>query len=295
MSMRTKVLGSVAALLAGVVAFFFLAQTNPTSAAPMARLADGHYAMGVMIDGEGPFDFVVDTGAQGSVMAPALAQRLKLATMGSAHIRATSGTGAGGMVLLKSYSSPLFSRVGTMMVVLPAGGLVQDGVIGMDLFASRRLELDFAQAAVRADPSGPTPTGFSAIPATITQGSFIITDAVLDGVHVKAMIDTGARRTIGNLPLRKALGLGDGDPRLSPAAAIGGATADKTPALKAQARLLMLGSQRFAAPVITFSDVPVLEPLGLADSPAIIIGLDLLTQMKAVAIDYPRSELQLKP
>jgi len=167
--------------------------------------------------------------------------------------------------------------------------------MGMNLFTSRRLELNFAESSVRNADSGPTPHGFLAVPATIVQGSFFVTDVIIDGVKAKAMIDTGARRTFGNSLLRTALGFGDNDPRLSIAQPLGGATTDTTKAVKAQLGSLTLGGQRFEHPVLTFSDAPVLGPLGLSDGPAIVIGLDLLKSLKAVAIDYPRAELQLKP
>lgn len=295
MSTPVKLLGSMAAALAAVVALLLLAQSNPSAAAPLRLAQDGHFVSPVTINGQGPFYFVVDTGAQRSVLAPELADRLKLTELGSAHIHATSGVSAAGLAILENYSSPLFSRTAAMVAVLPAGGMVKDGVMGMDLFTSRRLELNFAQRSVDTAQSGPPPADFTAVPITIVQGSFIVTTVTVNGVQARAMIDTGARRTIGNSLLRKALGLVDSDPRLSPAEPVGGATADKTGAVKAQIGSITLGAQYFDKPLVTFADVPVLETLGLSDGPAMILGLDLLQRLKAVAVDYPRSELQMKP
>jgi len=115
--------GVIAALVAAVGFFVFIGHVNASAAAPMHLMEDGHYATAVTINGQGPFDFVVDTGAQGSVISSDLATRLGLVQMGGAHVAATSGTGAGSITILKSYSSPLFSRVGAMMVVLPLAAL----------------------------------------------------------------------------------------------------------------------------------------------------------------------------
>lgn len=287
--------GVVAALIAAAGFFVFIGHVNASAIAPMHLMDDGHYTTPVTINGRGPFNFVVDTGAQGSVIAPELSRQLGLVQIGGAHVAATSGKGAGSITILKNYSSALFSRTGAMMVVLPPGSVVKEGVLGMNLFTSRRLELSFAEGSVSSADSGPTPAGFVAVPVNIVQNSFIVTDVVIDGVKVKAMIDTGARRTIGNLLLQTALGFGNNDPRLSVAQPVGGATIDTTKAMKAQLGSLTLGGQRFEHPVLTFSDVPVLGPLGLTDGPAMVIGLDLLKSLKAVAIDYPRAELQLKP
>jgi len=275
--------------------FLFGAQSNASAAAPMTLQQDGHYTTPVSVNGEGPFDFIVDTGAQRSVISRDLANRLGLSMLPGATVKATSGTGAGGISFLKTYSSPLFTRRGELMVVLPSGGVVKDGALGMDLFTSRRLELNFANSSVRNGESGPTPTGFLKIPATIVQNTFIVTDAIIDSVHAKAVIDTGARRTIANSLLRKALGFSDEDPRLTVDEPVGGGTSDTTKASKVELGGLILGNHRFVHPTIVFADLPILQSLNLDDQPAVVIGLDVLKTLRAVAIDYPRRELQLAP
>jgi predicted aspartyl protease len=280
---------------AGFSFFLFGAQSNATAGASLTLQPDGHYTTPVMIDGEGPFPFIVDTGAQRSVISRDLADRLSLTRMLGATVNATSGNGPGGITFLKTYSSALFHRTGAMMVVLPAGGIVKDGVMGMELFGSRRLEMNFADGTVSNAASQPTPRGFRAVPVSIVQGTFLVADVTVDGVQAKAMIDTGARRTLGNSLLRKALGLADGDARLADAQPVGGATIHKTQAMKAPLGVLILGEHRFEHPIVTFSDISVLQALDLSDQPALVVGLDLLRTLKAVAIDYPRSELQVKP
>jgi len=281
--------------LGGLLFFLFGAQSNASGVAPMSLQHDGHYTTSVWVNGEGPFSFIIDTGAQRSVLSRDLADRLGLSMLTGANVKATSGSGTGGISFLKSYSSPLFRRMGEMMVILPPGGIVKDGVMGMELFTSRRLELNFADASVRTGESGPTPTGFVGLPASIVQNTFVVVDAVINGIHAKSMIDTGARRTIANASLRKALGFADGDPRLTAAEPVGGATSDKTKALKAKLSSLVLGSYRFEHPTITFAEIPVLQSLDLDDQPAIVVGVDVLKTLKAMAIDYPRAELQLAP
>jgi predicted aspartyl protease len=278
---------------AGFLSLLLGGQSNATARASLMLEPDGHYTTPVMIDGAGPFPFIVDTGAQRSVISRDLADRLSLKMMPGASVIATSGTGAGGITFLKTYSSALFRRTLEMMVVLPPGGIVKDGVMGMELFRSRRLEIDFGDGTVSNAASQPTPHGFAAVPVSIVQGTFLVADVVVDGVHAKAMIDTGARRTVGNMLLRKALGLADA--ALADADPVRGATIHQTRAVKAPLGMLILGEQKFAHPVVTFSDISVLQALDLNDQPALVVGLDVLGTLKAVAIDYPRSELQVKP
>jgi len=280
---------------AGLLFFLFGAQSNATAGAPLMLEPDGRYTTPVMIDGEGPFPFIVDTGAQRSVISRDLTDRLALTMVPGAYVKATSGNGGGGITFLKTYSSALFGRTAAMMVVLPPGGIVRHGVMGMELFGSRRLEMNFADGTVSSAASQPTPRGFAAVPVSIVQGTFLVAEVTVDGVHAKALIDTGARRTLGNVLLRKALGFSHDDARLADAQPVGGATLHSTQAMQAPLGVLILGEHRFEHPVVTFSDISVLRALELSDQPALVIGLDLLRTLKAVAIDYPRSELQVKP
>lgn len=291
------VVGFAVATVGAAVCFLvsFGTKTNSSETAVMTLSGDGHYTAPVMINGHGPYFFIVDTGAQRSVISSALATQIGLYTLPGASVTATSGNGAGGISLLRYYSSALFQHFGEMVVVLPPGGVVKDGVIGMNLFTSSRLELDFASASVRVDKSGISFPGFIPIHSSVIQGTFLVTDIFVDGISAKAMVDTGARRTIGNSRLREALGISEDDIRLSPAEPVGGATSAQTKAVRATVGSMLLGPHYFNNPTITFADIPVLKSLGLSDKPAVVLGLDVLTTLKSVAIDYPRRELQIKP
>jgi len=39
----------------------------------------------------------------------------------------------------------------------------------------------------------------------------------------------------------------------------------------------------------------VFQALGMADKPGLILGIDALRKFDALAIDYPRAEVQLRP
>jgi hypothetical protein len=116
---------------------------------------------------------------------------------------------------------------------------------------------------------------------------------MVDGVATKAVIDTGARRTAGNFALMKALGYTDADPRLAEAMPIQGATTDKTAARKTRFQRLSVGPVAFGPGELTFADLPLMKLFAGADEPMLILGIDVLSHASALALDYPRSELQL--
>ena len=69
----------------------------------------------------------------------------------------------------------------------------------------------------------------------------------------------------------------------------------ETPASRRiELHLLMMGEMEFAKPLIVFSDIASLKATHI-EGPALQLGMDVLGKLKGLAIDYPRSELQLKP
>lgn len=282
------------AAVASIVLAFTI-QHSEAASTPLSLAADGHVAMPVMLNGEGPFEFTLDTAAQRPMIAPALAEKLKVAATNSAHVHGSSGTGTADFTEIENFRSALFDRKNEPAVIAPTGSVVSVGVVGMDAFLDKRLELDFSGMSASAAASGPTPAGFTAIPVNIHDTTMIIANVTVNGVPAKAVVDSGARRTIANAALQAALGFKDGDPRFTAADAVGGATGDKSPANKAELETIKLGKATFEKPLVTFADLPVFEPLGLAHTPGLILGLDQLKHLKAMAIDYPRSELQIKP
>ncbi|MEP6635045.1 MAG: retropepsin-like aspartic protease, partial [Luteimonas sp.] len=240
--------------------------------------------------------FIVDSGAQASVLFNDAAKRLGLTPEGNVAIHGASGDGSSGWVLVHEFRSGVFVRQDERMVVIPNNpGTDADGVLGMNAFVSSRVEWNIAGRQLRLGASGKTPAGYIAQIGKVRQGSFFVVIVSVDGVPVKAVIDSGARRTTGNLQLLAALGFKDGDARLHPAESVQGATTQSIAARSTRLRSLGIGKHVFSMPMVTFADLPVFHPLDLDDGPALIIGIDLLSTLQAFAIDYPREELQLRP
>lgn len=265
-----------------------------TGSALLTRDPQGWFTIPVTLNGEGPFPFIVDTGAQRTVISPAVADRLGLSSIPGVEVQGASGNGAGRMAVLQRYKSGLFDRRFELAPVMPAGGAVMTGVVGMSPFVSGRLEMDLANLRVSAGPSTEPPVGFVTVPIRIVQDTFAIADITVDGVPAKAMVDTGSLRSTANPQLQEALGLKANDPRLLPDRPLGGATTDKVAAVKAVLHRISIGPIVFSDPEVRFANAPVFARLGLDNGPAIILGLDQLSKLKALAIDYPHSQLELK-
>jgi hypothetical protein len=195
-------------------------------------------------------------------------------------------------VSIDDYRSGLFDRRNETMTLL--SGLSADGVIGMNAFVSRRLEFDLANSEVKAGASGPTPDGFVAAQGALQHGILIV-DVIVDGVPARAVVDTGAPYSIGNPQLQAALGLKQGDTRLFAGETMVDSLAQELPVSKAMVGKMAIGGVVFAKPMLRFGKMPVFRAFGLDDGPALILGIDQLSHLDAIAIDYPRAELQLRP
>ena len=184
------------------------------------------------------------------------------------------------------------------MPVLPESVLADaDGILGVEGLADMRIDVDFGKGTVtiarsRGAPAGP---GMLTVRARLRHGGLLIADARFGRVKVKAIIDTGAERSLGNAALQEALAL-----QPSRSQGIGTTTVHgATPALGAGTSLLgpkiYLGETELDNLEVTFGDLHVFRHWGLEDTPALLIGMDLLGAVQRLVIDYKREEVQLLP
>lgn len=263
------------------------------STAPLGRDAAGRPTTPIRINGAGPFELVVDTGAEWTSLTPEALGRAAPWTIPflSVEIVGTSGRAAGRAYLARSVTSAAFRRHLVPALELPNATVARDGALGVGVFRGRRLELDLAGGWLRVGPSG-LPAGFVAVPGEHAPGDKLIVGATVDGVAARAVIDTGSRNTMANPALLRALGYDPGDPRLKPTD-IGGATTDRLPASRADGLSLALGDVALDGVSVVFAAAPSFERAGLSTTPALNVGMDVLGRMRAVAVDFARWQLQL--
>jgi hypothetical protein len=166
-------------------------------------------------------------------------------------------------------------------------------VLGANLFAGTRLELDIAQRRLRIDASQRRAPLAHPVPVELRFGVFVLAPVTIQGVSATAQIDTGARRSVANNLLRRALGFADGDARLTASGLDGGATNQPMQGVTADVTGLVLGGEDLGARNLAFADLPVFAALGLAEGPAIIIGDDVLSGLSTLAIDYSNAQLMI--
>jgi hypothetical protein len=187
-------------------------------------------------------------------------------------------------------------KVSIEAVRLPrrADGVPLAGIVGLDLFGDCTLDFDFPNRRVALSPTGRKLQGLSGEPvmASATLGDLLTVPVRIGGQTATAVIDTGARKTRINWALGRLLGL---DPaKLAEGDTIQGAT--NTPIESGATRLrdVQLGSRLLAEAPVLVADLPVFETFGVADRPAVILGLDWLEATRMV-IDFPARRVWFEP
>lgn len=240
------------------------------------------------VNGAGPFRFIVDSGADRSVVGAQLARRLALpagdtVTMhsmaGSTTVRtAEVGRLAVGGSVVHHISAP----------VLAEAHLGADGLLGIDALAGQRLMLDFERDTVTLEDARRRVAGQPGdivVVARRRRGQLILTQARAGGTVVEAVIDTGAEITMANSALRTKL---FGARRLPKAqlvqlVSVTGATITAELVVLPQIRL---GGIVLEQVPVAFADVPPFRMFDLAERPAILLGTDLMAIFRRVSLDF---------
>jgi hypothetical protein len=137
----------------GVVALISLALPSAEAAVTPEEVAlsvrrSGAVLAPVVIDGQGPFTFLLDTGSSHSVVGSELAERLALPAVAKARVLTPAGAQMGLVVRVERMSVGSASVEGLMPSVVSIAGLRQlekgvDGVIGLDFLSAFNYTVDY--------------------------------------------------------------------------------------------------------------------------------------------------------
>lgn len=245
----------------------------------------------VTIMGEGPFNFMVDTGAQATVLSRALADQLQLMDRAPATL-----VGMASRRPVETTMVPEF-RLGERNMTIRTAPLVEgtniggaDGILGLDSLQDQRVLLDFHDGEMHVSDSlgSQGARGFDiVVRARERLGQLIIHQAEIDGIDVDVIVDTGAQGSVGNLALRD---------RMRRRQQVGNAVMTDVNGVRISgearlARKLELGSAVVNNIVISFAESPTFAALGLSDRPAMILGMSELRLFRRVAIDFRSSRV----
>lgn len=255
----------------------------------------GRIVVPVLINGKGPYRFLVDTGANSSMISPAVVRTLGLVVSqtDTEQVQGTTGIELLPCITIDDLRIGAIVKHNVRMPISRSPVLIGlDGILGMAGFGAVQVAVDFHRNIVAVDTSTPRAArGYLDIAAHTTPGGLLMIPARVGNVRVQAVIDTGAAETLGNAALRQAL--------LSDAAAksakIYGVTKQVSNGGVSDSPTIYLGPVAIQNLGIVYSDIPIFKIWGLDSKPALIIGMNVLGSVDALVLDYPRAQVYLRP
>ncbi len=274
-------------------------ESSALYAVPTTRDQIGRILAPVTVNGRGPFRFMVDTGANHTVIAASLLPLLGLAADNQTRlpVRGINGTVLAPSIQVSSLDAGALHLRDVQVPVLAGAVLAGiDGILGLDALDNRALTADFVhdRIAIGGAFSG-VALGDDVVPARLVSQRLFEIDGEVAGVHVKAIIDTGSPRTLGNRALWAALTRSSGAAVSPVPTGVIDATDASQSASFEQVASMRFGTMTLNKPYVTFGEFPVFKVWGLEQQPALLVGMDVLGVFAEMTIDYHRRELGLRP
>lgn len=243
----------------------------------------------VTINGLGPFDFMVDTGANRSCISTTLAARLALPDGGKVVVNTIVGRRTRQSVLVDRLQVGGRAQRRVKVPVLPFVGTNIEGLLAVDWLRGQRLVLNMAEKHVAITTSRRDVSTLKSVvvPARKRIGQLTIVDADMGAKPISCMIDSGAQLSIGNPTLRKML-----DPKIEgklEKVTMVSVTGETFVGDMMYLPFLRVGGVQMGNVPVVFADLSVFGLWGLADKPALVLGMDLMAEFTVVSLDFGRS------
>jgi hypothetical protein len=252
-----------------------------------ARKVETRLTVQVLVNGRGPYNFIVDSGADTSVVGLRIARGLQLPLGTPAILNAMTARNIVDRVKVERLTLGPTTVRNLQLPALRESDVGGDGMIGIDALVEQRLMMDFEKRLIKVEdarvPYRRSP-GEIVVVARRQRGQLILTQVRAAGLPLDAVIDTGTQITIGNLALRDKLIRKNRDKFMTiPVTGVTGTTIDLQVAKIGELRL---GPVVLRDVPMAFADVPPFKLFGLSNEPALLLGTDILESFRRVSLDF---------
>ncbi|PXA83541.1 hypothetical protein DMC47_43095 [Nostoc sp. 3335mG] len=250
----------------------------------------------VLVNGKGPFRFIVDSGATRTVISSTLAAQLGLPSAGTVSLHSVGGESEVPAVHIDSLYVGALPAKEIVAPVLDEANLGGLGILGIDTLKGKKVVIDLVRHAMSVEPAdkgaeAPAQPNEIIVTARSRLGQLVLADADAAGQKIYAVVDTGSMVTIGNLTLRDKLVRRK---RATPKeVTITDVTGRKIIATYAPISDLRLGDFHMNNVVIAFDDAHAFDRFGLSTKPAMLLGMDMMAAFSRVSIDFARRKVRL--
>jgi predicted aspartyl protease len=245
----------------------------------------------VQVNGSEAVPFIVDTGAERTVIANDLAKRLALESGPILTLATISGRARVNSFFINKLTTAAVNLEDIEAPGLERANLGAYGLLGIDSLEETRVLLDFANQKMDVMASrkkrGRTriENGMIVVSAKKKAGRMIISSANIDGIRVDIILDTGAQNSMANFALRDRLRRRHRTGALVPVQmkSVTGAILDGE---FTQLRQIEIGGLKIRDLPVTFAGNYAFTALNLDDRPAILLGMDAMKLFDRVLIDF---------
>ena len=252
-----------------------------------ARKVRTRMTVQVRVNGQGPYRFVVDSGADSSVIGVRVARALQLPAGTPVLLNGMTDSSQVDRVRVDTIQLGSSTIRDLELPVLKEQNVGGEGMLGIDVLVRQRLMMDFEKRTINVEDAlvpARRLDGEIVVTARLQHGQLILTQAKANGRPIEAVIDTGSELSIGNLALRDRLMRKD--PSKFTKIGITGVTGVLVDLDLARVDELRLGSVILHDVPIAFADVPPFAVFGLSARPSLLVGTDLLENFRRVSLDF---------
>lgn len=243
----------------------------------------------------GLYNFIIDTGAERTVLSRQLAGSLRLSPGNPVLLTSMTGTRQVDTVLVPQLMIPSVGEKHSIVApALEAHNLGAVGLLGIDTLQNHQVSIDFDKGIMAVRPSEKRKRrtsymrGEIVVSAKSLFGQLIVTDAYYENTRIQVVLDTGAQVSLGNSALRKRIGK-----RLkTQPIAFTSVTGETAHAEYTNVGGVKVGGVVFGSMPIAFADVAPFERFGLDKRPALLLGMDALRSFRRVEIDFPNRQVR---
>jgi predicted aspartyl protease len=249
----------------------------------------------VMINGKGPFEFAIDTGATQTVISEKLASTLGLQPITSTVV---FGIGGVGKVETKIYRMDELTAGDVKVKNTPVGTFndplisqFADGILGTSIFSDFIVTVDYPanQLLLTRKPTAP-PSGAEVLPVWFFSNLLLLRLDV-NGKRGNFIIDTGAVTTVLSHSMAAQLGVNENTPGAKVDLGIAGVGGFEGVVLKLPNVTFKTPKNTEVFPQIVAIDLKQISKM-IGTEVAGILGYDFISDYK-LTLDYNAGELRL--
>lgn len=269
---------------------------SPVAETPvtLGRDRHDHLTAPVTLNGQGPFAFIVDTGASISCVSADLVEALGLPMATARRVHTIVGVRTLPVALVDELRIGVRRqrRMAALSIKLEQPEI--QGVLAVDWLKGQRVMLDFVSSSIQFEVSRDerSEPGRVVVPARRRHGQLTMVDAELGERRVNAMIDSGSEMSVCNTALLRLLDRAEAIPARRQIVEMVTVIGEPFEGELVYLPFLRLGGLLLGNVGVMHADTHVFELWGLADKPTVLLGMDLLGEFQAVSLDFGRSQVR---